>query len=1187
MVWLVAASLAAGVPTFSVARGVFDAPFELAIVPGVAGETLYVSIDGSEPSVEYAGPLAVDRTSIVRAREVGNDGLQSPTITHTFLFPTDIVRQAPMDAGVTGSGDYGPVVLRTLAELPSVSLVLPGGVTTTEAATSAEWIDPDGDDLQVDAGVARTGTSSLGYPKNSLRLYFRSEYGASNVDFDFWEDDAPGIAPAREQDALSLRSGHDSVFYLGAQGQYTRNDWMDASQLEMGHTAPHGRFAHVYINGQYTGIYHVRERFNAAFLAGYLGGNKDDYEAVNEGYLNSGSGIGWGQVTAHRGNVQMLQRWLRLDHYLDYMVLNYYAGNTWDWTAYHNWAAVGPSEADAGGFRFYSSDSDICLYYDANVNALYLPGPSDIFPALVAEADPDFQVAWADAIHRNLEDGGPLTPVRAAERYQRIADSIEDAVVAESARWGGGWWDRDGEWLVERDRLLNDYFPARTDALLLQLRAAGYLPLPAPIFSLASGLVTAGDDVSVELPDGVDAELWWTTDGTDPRLPGGAISSLASRVDGAEVLTIEHGTELRARLLQADRWGPLATRSFEVEDLAPVVLNEWNAVSAEDTLEVRDFEGSGADDAFGSVAGNGGAWIELVVTRDVDVRGWRLEMADLRGAAGTVRFTDADALTRLRAGTLLTVSTDLVEDARVDPEAGDWRMALTASPSGEFARTDGFRVTASDWQLTAYDADGRVRFGPVGEGRSPRRGISSDEVGALLANPSASVASDDGDYGATTRSTFGAANIWEGGAQDLRGLRGESGTLTVADTGLPPASDPPAAPPAGCHAGGGPPTAALVILALLLAACPSRPPDSGSDPGPSRDCFADRDGDGHGDAATPVHCEAGVATGDDCLDTDALVHPDLDERCNGADDDCDGEVDEDPVDPLAFFSDGDGDGYGSEGEVVYACIVGDGAALSAGDCDDADADVHPGADEGCEPVDRDCDGVVSTGVGSAASCPATTCTDILAAAPEAADGAYWLSQPSGTVVETWCDMTTGGWTLVFSRNTASTGSQGGFGGGEENVASVAVSPEAASASGTAVLGWVDIDSLDWRALRLTAAASGARTYTSRDIDRSALRIGFGDPGYLLYGGETGYYWCGGPASYTDGGVGAVNNPADAPTDCKYHGSLGSGWDFSESPGANAGLTLCGGDGSYFLAASWAGTWISYGTAGGAQAIWVR
>ena len=55
----------------------------------------------------------------------------------------------------------------------------------------------------------------------------------------------------------------------------------------------------------------------------------------------------------------------------------------------------------------------------------------------------------------------------------------------------------------------------------------------------------------------------------------------------------------------------------------------------------------------------------------------------------------------------------------------------------------------------------------------------------------------------------------------------------------------------------------------------------------------------------------------------------------------------------------------------------------------------------------------------------------------------------------------------------------------------------------------------------------------------------------------------------------------------HHGSLGSGWDLSELDSANAGLTLCGDDGSSFLQSTWGGGRITYGDPGGAQAIWVR
>ena len=394
---------------------------------------------------------------------------------------------------------------------------------------------------------------------------------------------------------------------------------------------------------------------------------------------------------------------------------------------------------------------------------------------------------------------------------------------------------------------------------------------------------------------------------------------------------------------------------------------------------------------------------------------------------------------------------------------------------------------------------------------------------------------------------------------------------------------------------------------LLLLACggasdtPKAPADTGADTSADTDtpadtgpaCFADADLDGAGNPAAPAPCGGAASpTGDDCDDTDARVHPAAPEVCNGVDDNCDALIDAaDPnlADGLLFWADADGDGYGGD-TLVSACSADDAVALVDGDCDDADPTVNPAADEGCTGIDRNCDGRASTEGGSDAECPGDTCATILAEYGGAADdGAYWLALPSGEVAEVWCDMSTdgGGWTLGFLRNTASTGSQADFGFGNEALASVSTSPAAASASAVAANGWIDLNDFSWDTLRVGAYASGAETWLSKDIARSDLRIPFGSDGYYLYGGASGYYWCGGAASYTDSGIGAVDNPAGAPSDCKQHGSLGSGWDFSDSPYANAGLTLCGGDGSYWLYAGYATNLVYYGAAGGAQAIWVR
>lgn len=99
----------------------------------------------------------------------------------------------------------------------------------------------------------------------------------------------------------------------------------------------------------------------------------------------------------------------------------------------------------------------------------------------------------------------------------------------------------------------------------------------------------------------------------------------------------------------------------------------------------------------------------------------------------------------------------------------------------------------------------------------------------------------------------------------------------------------------------------------------------------------------------------GYSVDDDCDDTDPAVFPGATETCNGIDDDCSGVIDDGAADALVWFRDADHDGFGDEDETAAACSTPEGFTDQAGDCDDADGDTYPGADETAyDGIDNDC-----------------------------------------------------------------------------------------------------------------------------------------------------------------------------------------------------------------------------------------
>ena len=240
---------------------------------------------------------------------------------------------------------------------------------------------------------------------------------------------------------------------------------------------------------------------------------------------------------------------------------------------------------------------------------------------------------------------------------------------------------------------------------------------------------------------------------------------------------------------------------------APVILNEYNAVGGSKWLDCNGLSCSDEEDIyFGRVEGNGGNWLELVVTIDhLDMRNWTIDWSEDEDT-GTITFADDMLWSDLRAGTIITLTEQCGAEGGKDTDTTfnpitDWWININTLCGGveqttyvttthSSAPAGSFSVGNDDFQVTIKDDMANVVFGPAGEGACDFDGVSSTEVGKLEEDPSAMITPCSA-YNDGTSSTFGAPNRWSGGdeKQDFSALRGQIFDIQLVTLSTPSDSD--------------------------------------------------------------------------------------------------------------------------------------------------------------------------------------------------------------------------------------------------------------------------------------------------------------------------------------------------------------------------------------------------------------
>jgi hypothetical protein len=630
---------------FSVPSGFHDAPLEIELTSATQGAEIRYLRNGRAPSETlgtiYTRGIPVNGTTVLRAIAY-KEGLDSTPIgTRTYLFLDKVIRQDRQSGQALGlpGGDYdmdqtvvnqhAGTIRDDLRSIPTVALGMESedlfgttGIYSRSMEHGIEWerpcsvemIYPDGrKGFQVDAGIRVQGGASRDSnlsAKHSLRLLFKREYGPTRLEFPLFAGNAVG-----SYDQLILRAGFNDAWLWSVtreRASYIRDSFHRHTILEMGGAASHELWVHLYFNGVYWGLHNLVERPNAAFAASYFGGQKEDYDALSHRNIQANeTTAAWDTLQAAtsagletdeayfaaQGKLPdgtddpATEQLLDVDSMVQDLLAHFYTG-AGDWPTNNFWVARRRG-AESTGFKHFIWDTelsiDLLTTLDENRTGVSV-GPAR--PYASARNNLEFQLRFADHVHRYLFNGGPLSvdldhPAwdpenpqrnRPAARFAALAAQVRGPLVAESARWGdwgGTRITRDAFWEPEIAHVLRDFFPARHAILLDQLRVANLYPtVDAPTFDQHGGRVASGFVVTMSAPRG---DFHYTLDGSDPRLLGGAVSPAARLYPPAEEespIILQQTTTLRARALTSGVWSALNEAEFVVDDGSPLRITE-------------------------------------------------------------------------------------------------------------------------------------------------------------------------------------------------------------------------------------------------------------------------------------------------------------------------------------------------------------------------------------------------------------------------------------------------------------------------------------------------------------------------------------------------------------------------------------------------------------------------------------
>ena len=341
-------------PAFSVTPGIYDNAVTVAITAG-EGETIRYTTDCTTPNASsevYSGELSISKNTVIRAAAFRDGYLSGDVATATYLFRSDGVNHAlPVvtlvtdpdnlwnsKTGIYATGDqFDPDAASYADTLKSATYYQ--AKFATEEQVDTIWEKPaafslfDDNGKQVftqNVGIRIAGSFGRGRAQKGFNVIARKEYGKGSMEYPFFDN-----RPYTEYKAVVLRAGAQDQNRSKIRDELA-SGLLEGTDINILYQAY--RPTVLYLNGEYWGVYFMKEKRNRFFVAQHENTENNVDLAIGKGFKQRsyGDNSDWVSLyeyaTSHdlssaEAYAYVSER-MDVDSFRDYMIAEIYNGNT-------------------------------------------------------------------------------------------------------------------------------------------------------------------------------------------------------------------------------------------------------------------------------------------------------------------------------------------------------------------------------------------------------------------------------------------------------------------------------------------------------------------------------------------------------------------------------------------------------------------------------------------------------------------------------------------------------------------------------------------------------------------------------------------------------------------------------------------------------------------------------------------